>query len=189
MIQCEICGKEFKDAQGLAGHMQFKHNESGEKPRGAQLPAKPLPVDFLIRELQLPDISDGTREVFDAGVTYGMKAIIVGVRLAQELSAMGIQQAKPVMEMAKEMRQAEGQAAEVAASQAAAEAAERVAAYFDQKKPDIAATPNPMMGVMARTMETLLNNIVGKMTGGVQSGQAQLPPGWVDERQQGGQSS
>ena len=40
MPKCEICGKEFKDSQGLAGRMRFKRGESSgestrESPAGA----------------------------------------------------------------------------------------------------------------------------------------------------------
>jgi hypothetical protein len=189
MVKCDLCGKEFKDAQGLAGHMRFKHGESSnEGNQETKLPMKTMPVDALIRELELPELTNGTQQVFDAGVVYGMKSILIGVRVAQELSRMGVDQATPIIKMAQEMRQAEGQAAEVAAREAARETAAQVAAYFDQKKPDIATTPDPMAGFLARAMETMWNSIVGRVLGGAPGGQIQLPPGWVDKTQQGGQS-
>ena len=187
MEKCEVCGKEFKDHQGLAGHMRFKHGESrNESNKETKLPIKSMPVDALIRELELPELSNGTQQVFDAGVVYGMKSILIGVRVAQELSRMGVDQATPIIKMAQEMRQAEGQAAEVAAREAAEETAARVAAYFDQKRPDIATVPDPFKGFLARAVETMWDMMSKRMLGGAQTGSAQLPPGWVDKRQQGG---
>lgn len=29
MVTCDICGKEFKNAQGLRGHMTFVHGKTG----------------------------------------------------------------------------------------------------------------------------------------------------------------
>jgi len=55
--------------------------------------------------------------VFVAGMRYEAMNVIRGIRMAQELNKMGLEQAKPVIEMAKEMRQAEGQAAQTIAAQ------------------------------------------------------------------------
>ena len=193
MVKCEICGKEFKDAQGLAGHMQFKHSEpSGNDAGGSRALAqtKSTPVDVLIQQLNLPEIVDGSSEVFNSGVAYGMRSILIGVRVAQELSKMGIDQASPIIKMSQEMRQAEGQAASTAAHEAAQETASRVADYFDQKmeqkKPDIASTPNPMQGVMARWMEMMGDRMMAKVLpqpGGQGEAQPQLAPGWKRRRE------
>lgn len=171
-------GFEKKTVQNIASEVR-----KGKGLRSkALILTRSMPIEALIQQLELPAVTDGTKEVFDAGVAYGMKSILIGVRVAQELSRMGVDQATPIINMAKEMRQAEGQAAEVAAREAARETAAQVAAYFDQRKPDIATTPDPMKGFMARAMETMWDRVVGTMLGGSQAGQAQLPPGWHDLR-------
>ncbi len=106
---------------------------------------------------------------------------------------------KPILDLMKETRaeqdaaalrarEAGSDIAREAASNAAEETAARVAAYFDQRKPDIASTSDPIKGMFARVMETLLNRVTGTALGGGQPGEAQLPPGWSDTRNQGGAS-
>jgi hypothetical protein len=185
MVKCEICGKELKDTQGLAGHMRLEHPEAKEGAPSTKeiVSVRPQPIENLIRGLNLPQVTDGTKEIFDAGVEYGMKSILIGVRVAQELSKMGIEQATPIIKMAQEMRQAEGQAAQTAAQEAARETAAQVAAYFDQKKPDIASTPSPMEGLMARVLESTLSSLMSKLFPG---GGAETPLGFTIEKKQKG---
>jgi len=166
------------------GEFQFR-----QEPGKALVANKPLPIESLIKELYLPPMVDGTRTVFDAGVEYGMKSILIGVRIAQELSKMGIDQATPIIKMAQEMRQTEGQVARDTGLAMGGEIAGRLLGFIDERLPqggekvDIASTPDPMKGLMARTMETILNRLMGMMLGG----QAGPTPGLVDKRNQGGQ--
>lgn len=167
----------------------------------AEGPTKPLPVEAIIKDLKLPTIADGGREIFDAGVSYATRMIVGGVRLAQELSRMGIAQASPIIRMASEMRKAEGLSAQEAGQVAAENALAGAMQYMSQQKADIATVPNPMMGIMARAMEPALTQVMGNMFGMFgrqpQQGQAQqpqaqqpqgstqLPAGWSDESQKG----
>ncbi len=80
--------------------------------------------------------------------------------------------------------------AEAAAMGAAGGVLGRIDARFEelrQKKTDIATVPDPMKGLMARTMETMMNRMTGMMGGG-QAGQVLPTPGLTDKRvqQQGG---
>jgi len=163
-VKCEHCEEEFENTQGLSGHMRLKHPEMPPRDKPAMV-TKSVPTEQLVKEMLLPTLADGQREVFDAGVQYGIKSILVGVRVAQELSKMGIDQATPIIKMAQEMRQAESQvaqqAAEEAAIRAASETAKQVAEYFEQKKPDIATVPQPFEGLMAKMMETAMTNLMG----------------------------
>ena len=160
---------------------------------------KPLAVEAIIRGMKLPVIVlDGGKEIFDAGVTYGMKALVAGVRLAQELSQMGISQASPVIRMAQELRAGAGESAREAGQVAAENALAGAIEYLSQQKPgkiDIATLPNPMMGILARAMEPALTQALGKMFSifGGQPAQpgaqvepptsSRLPVGWTDESQ------
>jgi len=133
MVQCPVCGEGFKTSQGLAGHMQSKHKESsgttglddtvGELKEGKGLALSSVKsqsaLERLVNELTLPELVDGQSEVFDSGVRFGIKSVLVGVQVAQVLSAMGVQQAVPIIKMAQEMRQSENQAAHVVAGELA----------------------------------------------------------------------
>ena len=145
--------------------------------------SKPLPVEALIEELVLPPMVDGTRHIFDSGVDYGMKSILIGVRVAQELSKMGIDQAGPIIRMAQEMRQTEGQVAKETGMAMGETIASKMFDYIEQKLPqkaDIATVQDPMKGLMARTMETMMNQLTGMVFGG----QVGPTPGLVDKRAQ-----
>jgi hypothetical protein len=193
----EIC-KQLKEEPGVA-EGTVKAEKSKLKAKGAfkfkaetskaVVPKGPMPVEALIQELQLPNMVNGTREVFDSGVAYGMKSILIGVKIAQELSKMGIEQAGPIIKMAQEMRQTEGQVAKETGIAMGGEIASRMFDLMEQRFPqgpgkvDIASTPNPLQGLMARTMEMMINRMSGMMFGA----QVGPTPGLVDKRAQGGQ--
>jgi len=151
---------------------------------------KPSTVEVIMKDMRLPEIANGSREVFDAGVNYGMRALVAGVRLAQELSQMGIAQASPVIRMATEMRKAEGMSAQEAGQRAAEDALAGAIQYLSAQKADIATVPNPMMGIIARAMEPAMTQLFGRIfapftgqpqTGGQPQSGSELPAGWVDK--------
>ena len=155
----------------------------------ALVSGKPLPIEELIKQLNLPLVVDGTRQVFDSGVAYGMTSIYIGVRIAQELSKMGIDQATPIIKMAQEMRQTEGQVAKETGLVMGETIAGKLFDYMESKQPqkaDIATVPHPFEGVFARAFEGALSQFTNRLMG-VPPGQgSNLPPGWTDERQGGG---
>lgn len=165
-----------------------KANPQSNKPQGATralTPGKSIPVECIIDNIAVPD---GHRESFEQGMKFGMQCLLIGVRVAQELSATGVQQAKPLIDMAKDMRAGEVQAADTAARKAAHEAAfeavERVAAQLPKaqdKKPDVTQAQRPMEAMLARQLETVLDRMTGMMLGGPPDG-ATLPPDWSDRR-------
>lgn len=114
----------------------------------------------------------------------------------------------------KVLREAKSESAEVAREAAQATAAQ-VVQYLEQKKPDIAATPHPLQGMMARMLERSLEPMLERMftsltqspgqppptpvygaggserSGRTQGGRPDLwgrstPPGWVEKRREGG---
>ena len=139
---------------------------------------KPLPAESLISELVLPEMKDGTKQVFDAGVMYGMRSILVGVKVAQELSKMAIDQASPLIKMAQEMRASEGKAAGEVAREAANEAAMGVAGYFEEKKPWLAASPDPMKALLVDMLRPVMENVIKQVTPGA-AGEQSSPPGFT----------
>ena len=104
---------------------------------------------------------------------------------------------KPILDVMEQARKDMDAAAQRAresnveiATRAAAEVGGQAVGWMEEKfnqmqskKPDIAQTPDPMKGLMARTMETVLNQITGQLFGG----QVGPTPGLVDKREQGGE--
>jgi hypothetical protein len=92
---------------------------------------------------------------------------------------------------AQRTRESQEQIAHQAAGEAAAMTAYKIDERFNQmqeKKKDIADTADPMKGLVARTMETIMNRMTSQMFGVGQGGEnmAGPTPGMVDKRQQGG---
>ena len=109
-----------------------------------------------------------------------------------EAQAAAIKPILDIMEKAREdmdaaaerARASTTEAAEAAAAGAAARAAIHIDEKFEelkQQKPDIATVQDPMRGLMARTMETMVNRLQGMLFGGG-GGQVPPTPGLVDKR-------
>jgi len=195
----EICQQLKGEADVAAGSVDAEKSklkkkgafQFGQEASKAVTASKQMPVEALINELSLPPMVNGTRHIFNSGVEYGMKSILIGVRVAQELSKMGIDQATPIIKMAQEMRQTEGQVARDTGLAMGETIAGKLFDFIEQRlpqKPDIAQTPNPMKGLMARTMETMMSRLMGMAFGGGKGGGGEVPPtpGLIDRREQGG---
>jgi len=101
---------------------------------------------------------------------------------------------KPIFEVMEQARKDMDAAAQRAresnieiATRAAAEVGGQAVGWLEEKwnqmqsqKPDIAQAPDPMKGLMARTMEMIINQLTGMMFGG----QVGPTPGLVDKRAQ-----
>jgi len=170
-VICEICGEELKDTRGLFGHKRLKHpetvTENGKSEGKAAVINRPQPLDAVIRDLAIPavpDEYDGTYNVyvegFNAGVMHGAKSILAGIRAAQELSAIGVQQATPVIKMAQEMRLAEGQAAEQLAAQMVKTISQGNNAVIDAIN-NLPKGDGPAVNPMAELMKPYLGKIIG----------------------------
>jgi len=165
-----------------------------KRPPRAQLPAKIAPggelkvfargspPEAIVDAIKLPTV-DGELGGFEKGIKFGASMIILGVRVAQELSAVGIQQAKPLIDMSKSMREGEALAAKSAAGEAAMEAAGMVQQSLMPYLANISKTPSgtdPMKAMMVRVMEPMMTNMMGKILPGMGVGpEGQLPEGWT----------
>jgi len=103
---------------------------------------------------------------------------------------------KPILDVMDQARRDMDAAAQRAresnveiATKAAAEVGGQAVDWMDQRfnqmqaqKPDIAQTPDPIKGLMARTMEMMMSQMSGQMFGG----QVGANPGLTDKRNQGG---
>ena len=187
-IRCEVCGKSFKTRQALAGHRQGAcGSDAPGTAASTPQPSKSLTrssagaLDSAIERLQVPAVPQAYNgaaqaywEGFNRGVAYGANTILVGIRSAQELSALGIAQATPLIKMAQEMRQAEGQAAEIIAAEMAQATLhgnqQLMDAIHNLAKSHQAPVPNPMMEVVAETMKPFLQQTLQALMGGMLKG-------------------
>ena len=155
-----------------------------------------LPAEYLIDMAELPD------PLMCRGYKMGQLNLLVAARLLQELGRIQAGQVDPIINLVQALRLEEKSAAEAArgegraiAQEAAQEASQGVAgelmqalgprlASLEQKKPDIATTQNPMQGVMARSLEAIMDRMMNSLTPGSQgqqNAQSSLPQGWTQE--------
>jgi len=168
-----------------AGLVQLKH----------QFPQRLGRYDVITPEAVLEELrlQDGDYKV---GFHDGIMMLLLAARLNQQLATAQSQMMDPMIRLTAAMRQEELEAARKArgegeeiAKQAAQETARQLGGYFDErlsrleeKKPDIASTPNPMQGLLARMLETTLGAFTGRMLGGGQQpGQATPLQGWTEK--------
>jgi hypothetical protein len=122
-------------------------------------------LDELVHGLIVPEVVDGRREAFNAGVEWATRSILTGVRLAQELSSLGIAQAGPLIKMAQEMRPDANQIAQQAAAEAAIGVAKEISPAFESLKNSIVASaPNPMLTMMVDVMKPLFGQVMSQVT-------------------------
>lgn len=201
-------GYKKKTVQVVAWRLEQKKiriRPPKEKPQGPETPkgkggplavtSQPLPAKYatspeaLIETLDLP--TDGQNVPLAEGIKVGMSMLVLGVRIAQELSSVGVQQARPLIAMAREMRQGEMAASEAASKKAVSEMADRMQDYLTPAlnelggmiaaqgevaaKPAVSG-PNPVRDMTVRIMEPILQNLINSMFPGM-AGQA-APTGW-----------
>jgi len=182
VYKCEICGEECKTSQALASHVRNKHRENG----AGKVVAKGQALDLAVSNLRVPMVPEkfnGNAAAywsgFNEGVSYGANTVLVGIRAAQELSNLGISQATPIIKMAQEMRQAEGQAAQILAgefAEAAVNSNKEILAAI--RSLGTANSSNPMMSGLWQMIQPHLWRVIGSvmgMGGGVPGVQPQVP--------------
>lgn len=127
---------------------------------------KTLPVEAIVDQMEMPVGVDGA---FIAGMKYEAFNIIRGIRLAQELSKMGIDQASPIIKMAQEMRESEGQAAKIIAgelAEATLEGNKELRQSIWQLGQQITASgANPMMGYMMPLIMPEIQKLMARFSG------------------------
>lgn len=175
----DICAQELEKA-GFRKRPKKQPGTTAVTKTGsksAQIFAKGSPPEALIDALEIP--MDGKLEGFDQGMRFGASVIVLGVRIVQELSALGVQQTKPLIDVANSMRQGEALAAKNAAGEAAMEAAGMVRADM---MPLIASLqkgtegPDPVKAMMVRTMEPMIQGMMKTLMPGMPQGDTM---GWT----------
>jgi len=152
-------------------------------PKGMPIFAKGSPPEAIIESIEIPEVANGGGFAFEQGIKFGMSLVTIGIRMAQELSGIGIMQAKPLLDMAKSMREGEAIAAKNAAGEAAMEAAglvrESMMPVLTNLQSRETAGGDPMKNMMVKTMEPIMQKVMGGMLGRLAPGAAapQLPVG------------
>ena len=160
------------------------HRAIGKAPlttsKGLPIFAHGSPPEAIIDSISVPDVANGEGVPFEQGIKFGMSLVILGVRVAQELSGIGITQAKPILDMAKSMREGEAMAAKNAGAEAAMEAAGMVR---DSMMPMLTNLQrgggggeggDPMKKMMVDTMQPIIQRLMGGALGRLAPG-AQPP--------------
>lgn len=99
-----------------------------------------------------------------------------------------MEQARKDMDAAAQRaRESNIEIAELAAAGAAARAVSRIDEKFEEvrkEKADIATVSQPFQGMIARTLETIMDNLTKRLTG-MGGQETSLPPGWTDKSKGG----
>lgn len=151
----------------------------GQEPKNIQVFAKGSPPEALINALAIPVESGMEGPAFEKGLKFGMSVLVLGVRVMQEMSQVGLQQSKPIIDMAKEMRTGEAAAYKEASTDAAMKAAQAmgttimpaVQAMQDaaEKMQKPAESGDPMKAMMMRTMEPLMKRMMNQIAPGAEN--------------------
>jgi len=141
-----------------------------QKPMVVKGTGSALPAEAIVENLPWPvDVDGHVDGAFVAGMRYEALNVIRGIRLAQELTKLGIDQATPLIKMAQEMRQAEGQAAKEAAMQAAAGVGAQILPEVEALKTQIMSQgkdpmASMMMPLMMPSMQQAAQSLAGLFT-------------------------
>ena len=189
----EQCHEKFGIAKSTAYAVRAKDvepegkpKEKGEGPREQALAPTLKDKETVVPEWlagQVRTLYDGderTAQVFMAG----MSIPLLGIRLFAE--AM-----KPFGDLLKLWQAGQADAARAAqgtgeqiAEKAAHEAALGVAGYFEEKKPWLAASPDPFKAMFADIMRPIFENVAKSLTPGAE-GEAGAPAGFTRRKETG----
>jgi len=142
--------------------------------------AKGSPAEDLIRHFaRLPDEMRDTEkgETFESGMKFGLSVAVLGIRMAQELSNLGVSQVKPLIDMTKSMREGEALASKSAAKEAAEEAAGQIGDLLGPTMQDIRAglarqaeprsiPDDPMRSMIADAFKPIIKQMTRQMMPG-----------------------
>lgn len=152
------------------GHLKFDEK--------AVIPTKALPVEGIVESLPWPvSVNGEVDERFVAGMKYEAYNVIRGIRLAQELTKMGLDQAVPIIKMAQEMRQAEGQAAQVLATQlgqATMQSNQQIISAINNLAASQPGAPAPWQAMAARLAEPLFTQAMQQLSASLFKAMPQL---------------
>jgi len=173
--------KEIVDmgyAKSTVSEVKAEMEEKGEMPLASDnrklVPIREQPLEAIIENIEFPNVD--CRE-FKKTARFILSLVVLGVRMTQELSTIGIQQGKPVIEMAKEMRQSESQAAQALAEQIAANMAleKRELLNAVRQQNTSTSSTSPMEQLMVDMLRQPLTHLMSRFVGAPMA-QAATPP-------------
>jgi S-ribosylhomocysteine lyase LuxS involved in autoinducer biosynthesis len=151
--QKEIVDMDY--AKSTVSEVKAEMEEKGELPLAFDnrklVPMKEQPLEAIVENIEFPAMN--CREFKKTA------------RFVLSLSTIGIQQGKPVIEMAKEMRHSENQAAQALAEQIASNMALGNRELLSAIKQQSAGSTNPMEQLMADMMRQPLTQMISKVMG------------------------
>ncbi len=146
--------------------------------KGIQIFAKGAPPEAIIESITIPSV-DGQLQGFEMGMKFGMSQLVLAVRIMQELSGIGLQQVKPLIDMVRSVREGEHAAFKGGADEAAMKAAQAMGATvlpmiseLGSKLDNVqkGSETDPMKSMMVRTMEPLMKNMMQGIMPGMEKG-------------------
>jgi hypothetical protein len=160
--------------------------------RGVRVLAGGNPPEALIESISFP-MDGAMAKTFENGFKAGATMLVLAVRVMQELTAAGVQQAKPIIDMARSMREGETAAAKTAANDAAAESAARVGSFFGPQISSLQGAisdlkaggkgeTDPINAMIVRTMEPMFQQMMKTFMPNAQFGRGQQG-GWTVEEE------
>ena len=158
-----------------------RRQEVKKQQRAVVKTGTPLSPEAIVELLPAPTDVDGRVDgAFVAGMRYEAMNVIRGIRLAQELSKMAIDQASPVIRMAQEMRASEGKTADEAAMKAAAGVGAQIMPEVEALRNLVGSQGgNPMASMMMTLMMPSMQQAAQRLAGlfGATQPGATGPPG------------
>jgi len=168
--------------------------EEKDRDKGEEQPKSVSLMKMGTRDMVPPEqalssirLQDGE---YKKGFVDGMGTLIMAARYNQILSASQADIVRGQMEIMRESKESGVEMARQASLTTGQEIAGRLFDFMEQrfpKKVDIASVPNPFEGVFARAMESTIEGFTKKLLGVPPEQGSGLPPGWSDNREQGGQ--
>ncbi len=149
------------------------------EPKPIQVFSKGSPPEAIINALVMPEEAGVQGPAFEQGLKFGMSVLVLGVRVMQEMSQVGLQQSKPIIDMAKEMRTGEAAAYKEASTDAAMKTAQAMGQTMGPMLASIesavdklerpAEGTDPMKSMMIRTMEPLMKRMMNQIAPGMEN--------------------
>jgi len=150
------------------GLLKFDDSRPSSSRSGTPRDLVPAMQSF-IEEVYVPrpvDGRDGYWDGYEAGTRRARQDLFLSLLALQQLSSLGVQQAQPLVAMAKELRSEvnPSEVAQAAAQQTLNAALPHILSTVREQA--VAASPDPVSSMMTRLIEPYLQQMMGMFMGG-----------------------
>lgn len=182
-------GFSKRSVETIASKLKSRYGKEFGKPAPAALMKADPAVNMaraakgndMAQIMQAIKFPEGNSADIQKGVTFGIGILLLGVRLVQEMSTIGIQQTKPLLDVARSMREGEtaaalrgaeaaGMAAAMGVTQQIGPELEAIRARQDAMSAPQLSPNNPMADMMAKVMMPHMQSAMQKVMSGMMSG-------------------